>query len=263
MSSLSSIVRSGPLQYGAAGEDVKVLQTALGQAGYRLSVDGEFGPNTQTAVRRFQMQHQLTVDGIVGAKTAAFLDLPHDDLVATAKPMATGVSSTAKSGDVAVTIWPHDDTASMTNFYGRPWERPSLLVPVTPPWQMFYTDERGTRPVHTFQMHQKCASAVALALSRIWDHYKTQEAINAVGLQNFGGSYNYRPIRGSSRLSCHAFGAALDLDPVANPMIYPGHPNVFKMPKPAVDSFKSTGAFWGDDYHGRKDPMHFQYANEG
>jgi type II secretory pathway pseudopilin PulG len=35
----------------------------------KLKIDGVFGPNTQSAVKSFQQQHQLTADGVVGAQT--------------------------------------------------------------------------------------------------------------------------------------------------------------------------------------------------
>jgi len=41
-------------------------------------VDGRFGPRTEQAVRRFQLQQRLAVDGLVGPRTLARLRLrPH------------------------------------------------------------------------------------------------------------------------------------------------------------------------------------------
>lgn len=51
------------LRKGSKGEDVKYLQTKLGG----LTVDGDFGPKTDAAVRAFQKAKGLVVDGIVGA----------------------------------------------------------------------------------------------------------------------------------------------------------------------------------------------------
>ena len=52
------------IRKGDKGEEVKTLQRALG-----LTIDGIFGPMTDTAVRQFQRMHDLVDDGIVGAMT--------------------------------------------------------------------------------------------------------------------------------------------------------------------------------------------------
>ncbi|GHU88531.1 hypothetical protein FACS1894202_04810 [Clostridia bacterium] len=52
---------------------MKECQTALNKFGYKLAVDGSFGPATDAAVRGFQRGHGLKVDGWVGAKTWAVL----------------------------------------------------------------------------------------------------------------------------------------------------------------------------------------------
>lgn len=57
------------ISYGARGEDVKKLQKALNANGYKLSVDGKFGPQTQKAVKDYQKKNKLKVDGVVGKNT--------------------------------------------------------------------------------------------------------------------------------------------------------------------------------------------------
>ena len=68
------------LRRGAKGEDVKRLQTLLKSHGSpSLAVDGDFGPATEAAVRHFQSEHKLVVDGVVGPQTwAALGDAPTD-----------------------------------------------------------------------------------------------------------------------------------------------------------------------------------------
>lgn len=62
------------LRRGDAGDDVKRLQQELCDLGYGISVDGKFGSATEQAVKKFQKEHGLTVDGVVGAKTWAALE---------------------------------------------------------------------------------------------------------------------------------------------------------------------------------------------
>ena len=54
---------------GSTGDAVKMLQGIISARGYHLIADGVFGPNTVDAVRRFQGDHGLQVDGVVGPQT--------------------------------------------------------------------------------------------------------------------------------------------------------------------------------------------------
>jgi hypothetical protein len=55
------------------GDEVKVLQTILKQDGFAVDVDGVFGPETESAVKRFQAEHGVADDGVVGPGTWAAL----------------------------------------------------------------------------------------------------------------------------------------------------------------------------------------------
>ncbi|MQS16189.1 hypothetical protein F7Q99_29160 [Streptomyces kaniharaensis] len=59
----------GDLRTGASGPCVSTLQTMLNKFGAGLTVDGQFGAATDTAVRNFQASHGLTIDGVVGTGT--------------------------------------------------------------------------------------------------------------------------------------------------------------------------------------------------
>jgi peptidoglycan hydrolase-like protein with peptidoglycan-binding domain len=59
----------GMLTQGATGKPVRTLQERLISHGYALALDGEFGPATLAAVRQFQADFGLEVDGAVGPQT--------------------------------------------------------------------------------------------------------------------------------------------------------------------------------------------------
>ena len=54
---------------GWQGDVVVWAQEHLVSAGYRIRIDGGFGPQTASAVRGFQAAHGLTPDGVIGTST--------------------------------------------------------------------------------------------------------------------------------------------------------------------------------------------------
>ncbi|WGV23799.1 peptidoglycan-binding domain-containing protein [Halotia branconii] len=57
------------LRFNSSGLAVRILQRLLVANGYAIRVDGVFGALTETAVKAFQNQQNLAVDGIVGPRT--------------------------------------------------------------------------------------------------------------------------------------------------------------------------------------------------
>jgi hypothetical protein len=86
------------------------------------------------------------------------------------------------------------------------------------------------------------------------------QTIEAQGLRQsikcFGGCFNFRAKRTGSKLSTHAWGISLDLNPLTNPQGRPGD-----MDPRVVAVFRKYGFSWGGDWAGRdKDFMHFQFC---
>lgn len=67
----SRAARKAPvLKKGSRGAEVTNLQKNLTKLGYDTKgIDGIFGDNTESAVKKFQKAYKLSVDGIVGDKT--------------------------------------------------------------------------------------------------------------------------------------------------------------------------------------------------
>lgn len=91
------------LRRGSKGADVTKLQTALNALGYACgAADGIFGAKTEAAVRNFQRDHSLTVDGIAGKATQAALyaaeDTPKPTYTVTLRnvPQADAIALVAK-----------------------------------------------------------------------------------------------------------------------------------------------------------------------
>jgi len=56
------------------GKEVMKIQKYLDELGYRVSADGIFGRSTEDAVKNFQRENNLSVDGILGEKTSQLLE---------------------------------------------------------------------------------------------------------------------------------------------------------------------------------------------
>ncbi|MEB3330540.1 MAG: peptidoglycan-binding domain-containing protein, partial [Candidatus Sericytochromatia bacterium] len=86
----------GLLGYGSRGTAVREVQAALTRAGYNPgAVDGVFGGETLEAVRAFQADRGLEVDGLVGSRTRRVLEAAGK---APAEPGAIDTRSTWQTG---------------------------------------------------------------------------------------------------------------------------------------------------------------------
>ncbi|WP_174758206.1 peptidoglycan-binding domain-containing protein, partial [Alkalibacillus haloalkaliphilus] len=96
--------QNGILRHGDSGEAVKMLQQALVDNNFypdisapNNGVDGIYGPNTEDAVRRYQIMNGLTVDGIAGPETLSSLGIS-----------GAGSGSVRDSGGYGDTLRPGD-----------------------------------------------------------------------------------------------------------------------------------------------------------
>jgi peptidoglycan hydrolase-like protein with peptidoglycan-binding domain len=69
LAGVSASATLGTVQIGDQGDLVVWAQEHLYSAGYRLQIDGAFGPKTQAAVEGFERAHGLSVDGVIGTAT--------------------------------------------------------------------------------------------------------------------------------------------------------------------------------------------------
>jgi hypothetical protein len=157
--------------------------------------------------------------------------------------------------------WPKDNTPAKIAFYGDPrgphgenqiW-RAAAEKRIVAPFQMYYAGQ----PIKSITVHKRIADAVLAAFNDIWQACgKDQKAVDKTGASDWGGCFNYRVIAGSANLSNHSFGCAVDLSPRTNGF-NAGKGTIANI---VVDAFKRQGAYWGGDYKGRTDPMHFEFV---
>jgi hypothetical protein len=88
---------------------------------------------------------------------------------------------------------------------------------------------------------------------------------------NNTSAFNFRVIEGTNKISLHAFGRAVDINPVQNPVIYPtgiiapegakyqpSRPGTFGAKHPVVEEFRRLGWHWGGHFDQPKDYHHFE-----
>jgi hypothetical protein len=163
-----------------------------------------------------------------------------------------------------MTQWPKQSECDA--FYGNPRGRNGLasatweaanLVKVTVPWRMVAAWDANI-PIKSIRVHKRCAESLARILGRINCESAYSQALLADwGMDKFGGGYNYRLMRGGSRLSMHSYGCAVDFDPARNGM-GDKTPHFANCPE-VLAAFKSEGWEWGGDWT-NPDGMHFQAA---
>lgn len=72
-----------------------------------------------------------------------------------------------------------------------------------------------TKTVNRIQVHKLAAISLIKIFKDILDAYGI-DRIKELGIDLFGGSYNFRQMRGGTEWSIHSWALAIDLDPARN-----------------------------------------------
>ncbi len=112
-------------------------------------------------------------------------------------------------------------------------------------------------------------SAVPIAHKRFFKDGKWNEDDLSM-LSNNSSVFNYRRVTGGKSLSRHAYGFAIDINPVQNPYIKgktvlppgavyaPSAPGTLSADSPVVKTFLRLGWEWGGNWKSLKDYQHFE-----
>ena len=103
-------------------------------------------------------------------------------------------------------------------------------------------------------------------------HYEANDDVSME--DNNTSAYTFRVVSGSTHLSKHSYGIALDINPIQNPFVQGDHvspeagqaymdrnlpqPGMILEGDPCHQAFKSRGWTWGGDWNTKTDYQHFQ-----
>ncbi len=130
-------------------------------------------------------------------------------------------------------------TKQLTKKYGTPNEKGTgYLVVIDLPYDFYYDG----KAVKKMSCHKLVADKFKAVFEEILLVYGL-EKIHALGINKYGGCFNYRKMRGGTELSKHSWGVAIDLDPVRNTLKENHRTARFARPeyKPMIDIFYKHG----------------------
>ena len=141
--------------------------------------------------------------------------------------------------------------------YGIPNDRGTYLTTITLPYPMRIAwDTKVTTT--KLRCHKLIADNLLAVFKEILQVYGLPK-IQELGIDLFGGCFNFRKMRGGSDWSKHAFGIAIDLDPARNTLKETSKTARFARPeyKQMIDIFEKHGFLSLGRTH-NYDWMHFE-----
>ena len=141
--------------------------------------------------------------------------------------------------------------------YGKPDQNGTYLVSIKLPYPMRLAWDKNTK-VNTIRCHKLVAQNFTNVFNDLLNHYGLAK-IQELGIDLFGGCFNFRAMRGGSDYSRHSWGIAIDLDPERNQLKETSKTARFARPeyKPMIDIFYKHG-FVNLGVEKNYDWMHFE-----
>jgi len=150
------------------------------------------------------------------------------------------------------------NTNEIVKKYGKPNETgEGYLTTILLPYPMRLAWDLDTK-VSKMRCHKLAAEAFLNVFNDLLAHYGMKE-IERLGIDLFGGCFNYRKMRGGSEWSKHSWAIAIDLDPARNKLKETAKTARFARPEyqPMIDIFYNNG-FISLGIEKNYDWMHFE-----
>lgn len=266
--------------------DTRTAQWLFAEAGYyQALVDGKIGPATRASVEQIERNARDTrggawswprrIDAAAQRMLAAqgYYTGQIDGLTGPNTESATAAWRVVRSGMVTVPPldpvvvarhqWPdRRDLRAMNALFGQPGGAQATAGRCELPFSFVLACDEGTR-IDRFS----CNSAVATVFESIFQeaarHYG-EAAFRRLRLDRFRGCFADRKMRGSSTTtSTHAWGVAVDLDPINNQLSWSR--SKAWLARSDYEAFWTIVERHGATSFGRArdyDRMHFQLCNE-
>lgn len=234
---------------------------------------------TQVVLAKTTKYDLGSIDGLIGTRTLYALELYHNaqrDIklapnILNALPSASVTTSPAKS---QLTLVSFPKQSAVRPWLGEPGN-PDCTAKFRPPFP-FRMDgslsdtasiplgaPSAPTPIRTIAVHSKLHDSLTSIYTDILNTYGSIK-IHELGLDQYAGSFNYRPMRGGKTLSMHSWGAAIDHDAQRN-TLHETHLTA-RFARPAYRDFIDIWYSHGWINLGRErdyDWMHFQAPRLG
>jgi hypothetical protein len=105
-------------------------------------------------------------------------------------------------------------TTQATQKYGVPSKNPNYLTTLNLPYPMRLSWDKNVK-VNKIQCHKLVADKLGKIFTELLEVYGYEKIVE-LGIDLFGGCFNFRAMRGGSEYSRHSWGIAIDIDPERN-----------------------------------------------
>jgi hypothetical protein len=105
-------------------------------------------------------------------------------------------------------------TTQATQKYGIPSKNPNYLTTLNLPYPMRLSWDKNVK-VNKIQCHKLVADKLSKIFEEILLAYGYDKIVE-LGIDLYGGCFNFRAMRGGTAPSRHSWGIAIDLDPERN-----------------------------------------------